>query len=355
MKPVEYNLYRNAKVAVVPSRDDAGHSIAKIYVNDKQHTFTKDSRISKALDYYDEEQIRLASRQLQERLSGGQYFFIENELVDFRDADYDGYTHDDNAIDNLMDILGVRTGEAKTRSGLRLNTVDSNYTLVNRQDSQNFQIKGLEKGGDFNSTMLFTWSPFQSYIQGKFEILRLICTNGMVGNSELINSKVPFVNKWEEHLTIANNQMQNKVHKLVAKRLEDMTHTRASVSDMQMITRHASDRFNDTLSQSERDRINNIITVSDPYRNLKGHYKESVFKDKNLASRCAAHVTRYDLYNIITELRTWVAPSAKSTDLALNVFANSILFPTVEKNTNYYDTKPLLSYFSNPDEAFFGA
>ena len=355
MKPNEYSLYRNAKVAVVPTIDNTNHTVAKIYVNDKQHTFSKDSRISKALDYHNEEHVKLASRQLQERLSGGQYFFIENELVDFRDNTYDGFIHDDNGIDSLMDILGVRTKEAKTRSGLRLNTVDSNYTLVNRQETQNFQIKGLEKGGDFNSTMLFTWSPFQSYISGKFEILRLICTNGMVGSSELINSKVPFVNKWEEHLTIANNQMQNKVHKLVAKRLEEMTHTRASVSDMQMVTRHAADRFHDLLSEGEKDRINKIINISDPAKHLRGHYKESVFKDKNLAARCAAHVTRYDLYNIITELRTWVSPSNKSTDLALNVFANSILFPTVEKNTNYYDTNPLLSYFSNPDEAFFGA
>lgn len=352
MNQQNYSLYRNADVKLSNVFDEAGNVQAHIVINGAhEHLFDSNSRISKALN---SPHIELATSQLQARLTGGNYFFVEDQLIDFRDNGYNGFVHDDNAVDNLMAHIGVSTNERNIRSGLRLNTVPSDYMLMKKWSAQDFDVPGYQQGGDFTSNMIFNWNPFTSFIKGSFELVRQICTNGMVGSTELINSRIPLVNRWEEHLQIANIQMQNKVSSLVRDRLSIMGRERAMVSDLQLVTKHAAARRAISNSAAEVRRLDAIMKISDPIIHLRDYYQDNVFQDKNIAAQVKGHLTQFDCYNLATELSTHTAETEESTSGALQRLANGLLFPANNNKSHNLNTAPLLSAFSNPDQAFFG-
>lgn len=356
MKPQDYTLFRNANVKVSNLFDGSGNIRAHILVDgQKEHVFDASSRVSKALSHASGDQLSLATSQLENRLSNGNYFFVDNQLVDFRDGSYSGFVHDDRAIENLVKHIGITDNENVTRSGLRLNTVPSDFMLMNRYSTEGFDVPGYLQGGKFTSSMLFTWSPFTSFVRGAFEIVRQICSNGMVGTSELINSRIPLINRWEEHLQIANIQMQNKVSGLVTHRLSEMGTQRASIADLQLVARHAAIRKQEVGNLAEKRRLDAIIKVSDPIIHLSNHYQPNVFAEKNIAARVPGHLTQFDCYNLATELSTHTSESEDSTTGALQRLANGLLFPSNTDGIRELNRAPILSAFSNPDQAFFGA
>jgi hypothetical protein len=353
MKPQDYTLFRNANVQLSGFFNEAGDAQAHIIVNgQKEHTFEPSSRISKTLAHdIDGHEKKL----LEQRLNNGSYFFVEDQLVDFRDGVYNGFVHDDHAIEKLFEHIGICKTENTTRSGLRLNTVPSDFMLMNRYSTEGFDVPGYLQGGAFTSNMLFTWNPFTSFVRGAFEIVRQICTNGMVGTTDLINSRIPLVNKWEEHLQIANMQMQNKVSSLVQTRLAEMGRERATVSTLQLLTKHAMNRKVKADNLSEKHRLDTIMRVSDPKLHLLDHYQPIVFDNSNIAARVPGHLTQFDCFNLATEICTHTTESDDSSVGALQKIANALLFPMNGSDTINLNTAPLLSAFSNPDQAFFGA
>jgi len=87
---------------------------------------------------------------------------------------------------------------------------------------------------------------------------------------------------------------------------------------------------------------------------LKDVYRFGVFEDKNLSAQLPGHLTAFDAYNIATELRTHTNPTSKSTDNALDKFANVLLF---DRQSNYNAAGKVVnrtSSFSDPTKAFFG-
>jgi hypothetical protein len=357
MNAQNYTLFRNANVKVSNVFNKKGDIQAHILVNGKhEHIFDASSRVSKALSHASGEQLKLATAQLEDRLTEGSYFFVDDQLVDFRDSIYTGFVHNDRSIEQLVRHIGIAKNETLTRSGLRLNTVPSDFMLMNRHSTEGFDVPGYLAGGAFSSSILFTWSPFTSFVRGAFEIVRQICSNGMVGTSELINSRIPLINRWEEHLQIANLQMQNKVSGLVQNRLGEMGHERASVADLQLIAKHAGIRKLETKNASERSRLDSIIAVSDPVNHLADYYHGNVFQDKSIAARVGGHLTQFDCYNLATELSTHTGETEESTTGALQRLANGLLFPAANSGgIREINRTPLLSAFSNPDQAFFGA
>ena len=94
-----HQLIKNAQVRVNVVRDEKRRDCAEIIVNDQyHHQFNANSRVSKHLDV-------MTAEQLQTRLSGGSYFFVEDELVDWRDGHYNGFVHSDQMINDYMDLL----------------------------------------------------------------------------------------------------------------------------------------------------------------------------------------------------------------------------------------------------------
>lgn len=351
-------LIRNAQVEVHPVIAEGGDILASITINDKyDHTFDVNSRISRVLSSTnDTKSFEVAKKQLQERLTGGDYFMIDNQLVDFRDSMYNGFVHTDDSIGHLVDHIGIMKNEHALRSGLRLNTQSHKHILANRYSSEGLEVPGLNEGGMFNTNIVYSWSPFTSFVKGAFEIVRLVCSNGMVSTTDLISSNIPLMNRWEEHLKISNKQMQNAVQGLVRNRISEMVTDRASVTDLRLIAKHAENRLSTVVDKAEKERLERIKFIADPMTQLADYYSLESLQDTNIAAQLPGHLSVFDAWNCVTEIMTHTNDNEKSTPRSLQGFANSLVFPKKEANTNHHlNTTPLLSAFSNPELAFFGA
>lgn len=351
---MDHRLIRNAHVEVTPRMTPKGLIAHTIINNDIEYDFGHDSRVSKALTV-------MSPRDLSDRLTGGHYFFVEKDLVDFRAGNYNGFVQSDDSIANLIDVLGIeRTSEfGRVSRTIKGNTLSSKYVLATKWSTDGLQVPGYAEGGDFNSQLLFTWNPFMKNVNTFFQLVRLICDNGMVGLATFLNRKIPLVNRWEEHLDIANRQIQNKVQAVAIKRLEQMGTERATVGELQQIHSHAASRHDRMLksgqSALEIERLARILQITDPRRHLAGVYRSSVFEDKRMSDQMPAHLTTFDAYNIATELRSHTREFDKSTNLALDRFSNRIVFD--RKNLIGVSSRvglPAVSSFSDPNAAFFG-
>lgn len=363
MKPVQYNMYSDARVDVQPIVTSDGKVQARVIVdNVAEHTFNSKSKVSQSLSLArNPDEMQLATLQLRERMNGGYFFFVtnsENEqiLVDYRDGHYDGFIHSLESIDKLMATIGVEENVSSLRrTGLRLNTPVTPVALASRWSVESFHIPGYLQGGAFTSGINFGWSPFMNFVKGIFEITRLICSNGMVGTSDIINSKIPLLNRWEEHLEIASIQMQNKVQGLVSDRLSEMGHINATVSDLQLVTRHIRERHSVTTDSTEAQVLANLAKVTDPMLHLTDYYTTLMLADSNVTARAPGHLSEFTLWNIITEMYSHTNQSEDSTNGGLQRMANKMLFPIQDSiKGKFIDLVPVNSAFADPDQAFFG-
>ncbi len=359
-KEFKYDMIRDAKVKleVVETTDSKRrvHHQARVFVGDHQHTFDKNSRVSKALE-------TMSPADLQARLNGGSFFFINEQLIDFRDAQYNGFVHSDANIDALMENIGVHES-TKRRFGST--TTPGGIILSNRWNQQDIQVEGYQEGGAFTSNLHYDWNPYHQYVRGVFELVRLICTNGMVGSNDIFNARIPVVNRWEEHLEIASRQIQNKVNATVSARLRQMGREHASVAELQLVANHAENRLLEldvvdfgSLDKLEETRktLRNINNIANPEIHLHNHYKASAFEDKNLGAQLAGHLSLFDAWNLVTEMFSHTKEVATSSNTALQKMANSLVFDGDKRNARLNRTDvnaPIVSSFSDPEVAFFG-
>lgn len=350
-----YELLKKAPVKAIAGFNEHKHRIVTIEVGDYQHRFEATSRVSRHLE-------TATIQDLQARLSGGTFFFVDDQLMDWRYANQsDHFIHGDNAIAHFMEKIGVKTRPTRNmrqRRAERLNeyATGSELILAKTWSDLDFDVPVLQEGGNFNSQLTFTWSPFRRTIDTSYELMRLICTNGMVGVTSWLNNKVPVINKWEEHLNLASNQIQDRVIKKVRERTQQMILSRANVADCQLVENHAfkrsqlSDNYGDI-----RQRINAIMLAASPETHLSQYYKPLAFEDKNVASYLASHLTQMDLYNLCTELNSHTLPTKDSSSAALDRLANRLMFDDdVDARRNSFASTPALSHDSDPDRAFFG-
>lgn len=344
-----YELVKDAHV-VVDVGQIRNKSFVEIDVNDKYtHRFPVTSRISKALDVSPVEDI-------QARLNGGSFFFVNNHLVDFRDSAYRGFIHTDESINSLMDVLGTTTKQ-RGSGGLinHMNTTQPGPIMLGRSwNETHIEIPAYKEGGDFKSNLFYTWNPFHQNIKSVFELVRLICTNGMVGLASFLNTNIPLVNRWQEHLDMATMQIQHKVEDKVTHRLADMSIERATVADLALIANHAHERL--TSSAGDSDTLREIFKIANPMFHLYDHYKPTVFTDKRLAAQLPGHMTAFDAWNMATELSSHTEDGGNSTNNGLQKLANDLVFSphtNVTAMSARYDAPPV-SRFSNPEQAYFG-
>jgi hypothetical protein len=352
-----FELVRNANVDVKKIVDDKKKVVAEITINDKyQHRFPVRSRVSKHLEL-------MEPKHLAERLTGGSYFMIDDQLIDFRDGGYNGFMHEDDTLAVFMNLLGVTAAKDLPLARQRNRASDeedpgSKLALRKVWSDHNIVVPGYAQGGEFTSQLSYTWNPFVKTINSAFDLVRLICTNGMVGTTTFLNTKIPLFNRWEEHLDIASRQIQNKVTSTVIARVQQMTNERASVADCLLLESHAFNRFYSgaPTDLAERNRLENIMRIVDPKIHLREVYRDGVFEDKALAAQLPGHLTHFDVFNIATELRSHTNAVGKSSDHALDRFANGVLF---DNDRDYAKgiaglTTPKLSMFSDPEAAFYG-
>ena len=341
-------MRRNAKVEVKASTDRKNHPVAEIQVDGElTHRFPSTSRISKALEV-------MSPIQLQERLDGGQYFFINGILFDFRDGAYGGFVHTDQGIESLKDVIGIRG-----RDDSRLTHNDQGTAKLSKVwSTKKIQVPGMDDGGAFDSRLTFSWNPFIETIRSNFDIVRLICLNGMTGLTSLFSAKIPLVNRWEEHLDIANKQIQNKLYSMLGERFENMSIERATLADclrLETHTRNRLDEYNNAAFGKTREQLRNIAKIVSPELHLNKYYRGNSFQDRRLAAQLPSHLTMFDAYNIATELASHTSQTSSSSDHALDKFANELVFDRSDRRMHAarFGTPPQAS-FSGPDTAFFG-
>jgi len=349
-----YELIRNGDVEVTKVIDEHKKTVASVVIDGKyHHRFPHTSRVSKHLD------IMMAD-DLAERLSGGSFFMVDGELVDFRDGNYNGFIHTDSSIDTMMDVIGYqRKADLKAPHQRKKDDEDSKILLRTVWDSSEISVPGYAVGvADFDSILSFTWNPFMKTVNSALELVRLICTNGAIGIASFLNTKVPLMNRWEEHLDIAARQIQNKVNSIVSSRVNLLVDSRASVADLMLLGNHAFDRLYSSTDKTEEERLTllGILNACNVREHLGDVYRESVFLNKDLSAQMPGHLTLFDAYNIATELRSHTTPCSKSSDFAMDKFANRVLFDDEDDyqvSAGRYG-KPTISAFSSPERAFYG-
>jgi hypothetical protein len=349
MQKLKYELIRNAKVRVSASKDSKNFPIATITVNGiYTHTFDPESRVSRNLETMD-------VQTLQNLMTGGTYFFVEGVLVDFRYGNYNGFVHEDESIKQLVKVIGiVEAKDLSTR--LQENLTSNKYSLGASWSKNEIHVPEYNDGGEFKSELLFGWNPFVKTVNSAFMLWRLICENGMRGVTSFLNTKIPLINRWEEHLDIANVQIQNKVDGMVKKRLAGMGDQYATVAELQQIATHARKRFERTMQgENAHDQLRTIIQVADPSMHLANVYRENVFKDKRLSAQVPGHLSLFDAYNLATEIRTHTKETDGSSALALDRMANDFIFNHTDLTQHASRfVKPRDASFDNHEKAFFG-
>jgi len=353
---MNHDFMKNAKVNVEDATDDKGRKTAIITVGDGlgekyQHQFPHTSRISKALTV-------MTPVQLAEQMSGGSYFFVDATLYDFRDGNYKGHIQTDDTILQLIDLLGINHYDDSNRDMRVHENVTSGRIKLGRKWSDNpIDITAFNEGGEFRSELHFGWSPFMTTINSAFKLERLICTNGMRGLRTFMNTKIPLVNRWKEHLDIASIKIQNKVDGICQRRFREMSTERASVAELMALNNHAEERIQDGREHAATNTmLRNIQSVVNPCRHLADVYQSNVFnKHSPAAAQYPGHLTTMDAYNIATEIRSHTPAVKKSTERALDMIANDMVFD----HTNIIlpataKVSRKASAFSDPDAAFFG-
>lgn len=350
---MRHDFRKNAKVEVTATADKQGRKNAKIVVDDKyEHQFPHGSRISKNLEI-------MTPEDMAERLTGGNYFFVDESLYDFREGNYKGFVQDDETILQLIDLLGINdTNRDDTR--VHENVTSRRVKLGRKWSDNPISIDAFADGGEFRSELHYGWSPFMKTINSAFKLERLICTNGMRGMRSFMNTKIPLVNRWAEHLDMANMQIQNKVEAICKRRFTEMATERASVGELTNLASHAEERINLNGGAQQyaiqNGLLRNLRDIADPRSFLDGVYQANVFKKGSPAGyQYPGHLTTLDAYNIATEIRSHSEATGKSSTRALDMISNDLVFD--HKNIILPSSGKVTrakSSFSDADTAFFG-
>lgn len=345
-------ILRNASVHVEPVLEKKGVS-AQIVVNGQyEHIFNPKHSISQA--------FKTAGVQgVQDRLDGGTYVVHEDQIADFRGANYKGFIHTDESVAQLSEHVGFENFKADKRvKGV------ASHIFGQKYNSSELDIKEIGEGGMFTTQLSYVWSPFHKNINTLYDIERLICANGMRGMTRFFNASIPMVNKWEEHLRIANIQINNRVQDKVRDRLKEMTQERASVADLMLVNDHASGRLlSQHNEQEQRDRLLKICSICDPLLHLNEQYTDHAIADSNVAAQLPGHLTVFDVWNLATEIDSHTKSDDDSSSNVLQKLVNDLLLANSHDKNHHYGRKssgviavsgPSLSDESDPNKVFFG-
>lgn len=357
---MSYELISNARVEVevvrgFDSETNTAYCYPRISVADGKymHCFEVGSKETEIL-------ITQGADVLQRYLNGGHFFFIGDELATYRPASYRGFIHDDEAIHRLVESLGIN--RYTHRSGAKGAYIKSSV-ITDKQSLMGgalgrfeMDVKSLGAGGNFDIGINGSWSPFSSSINTSLTVERLICLNGMVGQAEWVTRSVPMINDWERSLTLVRRRLEPEVHDILSKRFIDMSKSRASIGDVLKAEALLENREKilggKGLTQEEQRQLDVLRHVLNVRHHTESVYKERVYDSKELAG-LSAHLTQYDLMNILTETMSHIGHHEDSNE-RLNKLANRLVFDghNGNRNTQRFDSVKISSD-SDHRRAFF--
>lgn len=363
-------LIRNARVSAFTTGEGLNRRLAieipDAEGNQYQHEFPSNHRMSKRL-------FVASAEAIQRDLQGGTYFIVEGALIDYRDRSFRGYIHTDESLEKLVEFVGV---ERVSRSSLvRKNTIrDNEDMLMNRvfargrnsvttgngqglmlgsaREPFGIHVEGLGQGGDHQARVIMKWSPFRETVRSNIELLRMACANGMVAHSPVVNADIPLINDHEAHLAIAESQIQQRFGRLISQRLLAMKEERASVEDIHYAHNAARSRLewlgDNPNYQNQIVHLNDLLDVTNP-RHLGTLYNEGVLASRDRRAVLPGHLTKLDLWNILTEMDTHTRGDNGN---GIQIRLNSMMF---DPDPVLRIGQVALSRDSDPERAFFAA
>lgn len=367
---IDFEMVENADVKLKLSvqgneGSDRTRNILTMDVAGRRHEFGTKSRLYKQLN-------AVPLKDLQERYSGGKFFFLGDNLIDMRDSNYTGFHHSDDSLAELMKHVGV--SDRKEASKMHGHSFSGNYgslsneqVLMRQWGQEALELPSMDEGGQFNAAMAFLWNPFYKDVRTSLGIERLICANGMTVARNFLSYTVPVVNQHEENLEIAYKRMQQKVQTELSRKLDGLQHQRASVATVGRLFNHVEERlegmglnngfFNPEANKVARTRLRELSAVINPEK-FCPEYTQAVHGKGtgSVAAKVPSHLTCFDAWNVATELQSHTGETPKSSNRALNMIANDLMFTTIEKDSQAtMGVSPNVSAFSDPNAAFMGA
>lgn len=351
-----FQMIRDAEVvARADYTPRSGKQVLTIEVGDHSHTFAPTSRISDALNHTTPDVIA-------KRMEGGNFFFHNGELLNFQYGDQPAFVHTDDAIQALIDHVGFTTyGENEMATRFKSDNLQSRTVSLDKVRSNvEIEIPAYQDGGNMSSQLSFRWSPFQQYVSTSFELVRLICLNGMHGLTSFLNNKIPMVNQWEEHLEIANRQIQNTVTNMLTARMDELTRMPATVRDCQRVVDYCRARLDNAPDNHSNEKALKILRdnayIANPEFHLKGHYRDSVFNDRRVSDQTASHLSLFSLWNMLTEIASHTLVAEGASDFNIHKHANEIVFDRGIASTQTMNSGrvKLSSTFNNAEAALLG-
>lgn len=352
------NGFQMIRDADVEARQDftprSSKPILVIGVGEHEYSFSPDSRVSRALAHNSAEDIA-------QRMRGGDFFFHNGELVNFQYGDRKSFVHTDEAIQALIDHVGFTAHNPDDGAGVGYKNYQAqSVSLQSVHSDVEIEIPAYQDGGNLSSQLSFAWSPFQQHVSTSFELIRLICANGMHGLTSFLNNKIPLVNKWEEHLAIANRQIQNTVTGMIVRRMDEMSRLPATVRDCQRVVDYCRGRLDNAPANHQNEKALKILRdnayIANPEFHLKDHYEAGVFNDRRLSDQNNSHLSLFTLWNMLTEISTHTSAGEGGSDFGIQKHANELVFDRGISTTNTMNAGrvTLSTAFSNAEAALVG-
>lgn len=269
-----------------------------------------------------------------ESIKGGHFVFNTHvdkngkevrRLHEFRDQSYNGFMQTDDFLQRF----------------------GSDDTLESR-GADRFEIQEFGLGGDFALTAGFTWSAFNRNLKTQVSVIRQICDNGMVARNKMFEREVPIINLYDHHLDIAARQLIDISRRELTKRIEVMGREHSTNKEFNLVYNHVEKR----LRQNPYDaRLTKISELMEENGSISEFYTKNAI-DNGIVQALPSPVSRFDLWNIVTELNSHTEELVESTRGSLDKIATSLIFP---KNTGTaIATASAKSTFGSPEQAFFG-
>lgn len=290
-----------------------------MYMTDTQgreyrHSFGKKTSMFKNFFEYD---ITV----LTESLKGAPFVFLGDELIDYRDNRYKGFVHQEDVLNQIADEVGVDTHSSFKQKHRKKN---GKFVLGSKVFSFDFQLDE-NSNNSFASKLSFPFSPFSPNVECFVGLERLVCLNGMVTNSSIFNYKIPIINNVQENLRVAIRQLSPSIRHDFESHVSKLQQEQASIAET-LRTRHfIQERIDPEIQNTmELGVLSQLSFVCDVKTHCQG-YDDEIIRS-SAAKFYPSHLKRYDVWNILTELDAHTQETKTSTSVAVQRYANTILF-----------------------------
>lgn len=260
--------------------------------------------------------------------------FGDYKLIDFRDNRYKGHIHTEDVLNRLGDVLGVTTKDKSSgtlRRGWDRSIKDKyGFILGSESTKLEFDVNGQENNA-FAATVSFPFDPFSANVGCFIGVERLICLNGMATSSPLFNYKIPILSNVEDNLRVAISQLSPTIQHDMKRYIEKLQHERASIAETQRTNCFVIKRI-DTAIQSieELKRLTILKDITDVQKHCT-QYEKEIFEGFN-ASVFPSHLTRFDLWNVLTEMDSHTKETPESSHSMVQKYINTLVFNSTSSN-----------------------